>query len=149
MAEQKKKEKHWKKRPSWLTRWTMAGTDICICGIPIILLGLKIPLEIFVMLVVLYYYFIESIKGRSLGKMIFHVRMVDTKGRAPSKGRIAVRGALRFGVLPMMLSWRRVTLLDLLSGCRLEKIDYAPPAKKSDKKKKGKEKEKAVKMGWR
>lgn len=75
------------------------------------------------MLIALYYYAIEIVYGRTLGKIILRMKMTDAKGQKPTKMRLLWRTFLRFGVVMMMLSWRRITLLDWLSGCRVEKID--------------------------
>lgn len=95
-----------------------------------------------------YYYLFESTLGRTPGKTLLRMRMMDTNGQKPSKVRIAMRIALRFGMIFMMLSWRRVTLLDLISGCRVEKMDISPSLKKKIEGK-PKEKEKTIVMGWR
>lgn len=75
------------------------------------------------MLVVAYYYGFEFFYGKTPGKMLLRMHLVDKRGEKPSRGRLALRSFLRFGSVLMMLSWRRVTLLDFLSGTRVEKLD--------------------------
>ncbi|MFZ5806574.1 MAG: RDD family protein [Verrucomicrobiota bacterium] len=144
----------WLKRPSWISRLAATSMDFGICGSPFLIFRIHWSFDtlqtimISSVLMAGYYYLFESTLGRTPGKTLLRMRMMDTNGQKPSKVRIAMRIALRFGMIFMMLSWRRVTLLDLISGCRVEKMDISPSLKKKIEGK-PKEKEKTIVMGWR
>ena len=70
----------------------------------------------------LYYIVVEYLFGRSIGKMFMGYRMSLPESVNP-RGFLFIRGMMRFvpGVnILMLLSWRRTTLLDLLSYTRVK-----------------------------
>jgi uncharacterized RDD family membrane protein YckC len=115
--------------PFWLTRLCSAGIDLGACGIVIGFLQhwfrLDSPLILLPMYAA-YYTSMELWQGRTLGKMVFGLRLCTPSGRKPNKLLLILRTFLRaagpIGFL-MMLSWKRVTLLDLLTGMRVMRID--------------------------
>ena len=142
-------QKEKKNRPAWLLRLVSAGLDlgVFVYGMSLILpdfLNPRAPWAA-VSLMMVYYVACEFLMGRTLGKMVFRMKMTDSKGAKPSRGRLVLRTFLRIFYPVMMLSWNRVTLLDALSGLRVQKagVAAAPIVKKG-----GKEKESRP-MGWR
>lgn len=85
-----------------------------------------------------YYLVVEGIFGRSIGKMFMGYKMSIPESVSP-RGFMAVRGLIRFIPLlnfAMMLSFRRTTVLDMMSYTRV----YSPPRatlKKANRKKRG------------
>jgi uncharacterized RDD family membrane protein YckC len=73
-----------------------------------------------------YYMTMELWTGRTLGKMVFGLRLSTPSRGKPSKPLLIFRTLLRaagpLGFL-MILSWKRVTLLDLLTGMRVMRVD--------------------------
>lgn len=70
----------------------------------------------------LAYYLISEIKfGRTVGKWLLGYRLLSKDGVSrPKNTLIIIRAILRFILGPLcILSWRRVTLLDLLSKTRV------------------------------
>jgi uncharacterized RDD family membrane protein YckC len=49
------------------------------------------PLFIFLGIFLLYYWVLESLFGRTLGKVVTGLRVIDRAGRTPSPGRAAIR----------------------------------------------------------
>lgn len=75
-----------------------------------------------VVLVPAYYLFWEWLIGRTPGKMVLGLKMVSTSGPI-SRSRMIWRGIFRFIPLLqlfLMLSWRRTTFLDLITGTRVQ-----------------------------
>jgi hypothetical protein len=77
-----------------------------------------------------YYMVAESILGRSIGKFFMGYKMAVSP-LSSARGYLVWRGILRLipGInILLILSWRRVTLLDLLSGTRvrLSHLDESP-----------------------
>ena len=111
-----------KKRPAWFVRMCATALDVGLCAYSMALIypGIFNHELLAILLVCLYYYFCESTWGRTPGKMILRMKVVTKKGEHPKRGRFILRTFLRLGTPLMMLSWRRTTLLDLLSGCRVQ-----------------------------
>lgn len=115
--------------PFWLTRLCSAGVDLGACGMVIGSLQQWFRLDsplILLPIYAAYYIAMELWRGRTLGKMVFGLRLCTPSGGKPNKLllilRTFLRGAGPIGFL-MMLSWKRVTLLDLLTGMRVMRID--------------------------
>lgn len=87
-----------------------------------------------------YYLLFELTIGRTPGKMLFGLRLLDRKGNKPPFQKRVTRGIMRIIGPFALLSWRRITLLDLLSGMRVYSLDSSlvksedkdadPPAQK-------------------
>ena len=77
---------------------------------------------VYLALVLAYYFAFEAASGRTVGKRLLGVRVVDLDGRKPPGGRIAVRTLLRLidgilfyavGLITIALTRRRQRLGDL------------------------------------
>ncbi len=82
-----------------------------------------------IILVPAYYLFWEWFAGRTPAKMVLGLKMISTSGEL-SRARMLWRGMARFIPLLqllMLLSWRRVTLLDLITGTRVQSIPRHRP----------------------
>ncbi len=82
-----------------------------------------------------YYMAAESILGRSVGKFFMGYKMAISP-KSSARGYLPWRGVLRLvpGLnLLMMLSWRRVTLLDLMSFTRV-RLSHLDPSTQDNKK---------------
>lgn len=100
-----------------------AGSDLTAAGERQALSDSLASLSL-VVLVPSYYLFWEWFAGRTPGKMVMGFKMIATSGEL-SRGRMIWRGLARFIPLLqllMMLSWRRVTLLDLITGTRVQSM---------------------------
>lgn len=127
-----------KNRPRWLLRLACTIADlgtvsiICSLAMSVVLGGLPDDRITGVALAILapsYYLFWEWLIGRTPAKMVLGIKMTSVSGDL-TRGRLVWRGLVRF--LPLiqfflMLSWSRVTLLDLLSGTRVQCL---PPVDK-------------------
>lgn len=83
-----------------------------------------------IVLVPAYYMFWEWFAGRTPGKMALGLKMISTSGEL-SRGRMVWRGLARFMPLLqlfMVLSWRRVTFLDLITGTRVQSVPRSRPS---------------------
>ncbi len=118
-------------RPPWLLRLACLAFDMgtvailfsalmaSLLGGPVSERGLGLALAI---LLPAYYLFWEWLIGRTPAKVILGLKMLSSTGEI-TRVKMVWRGIVRF--LPvinlvLMLSWRRVTLLDLLSGTRVQ-----------------------------
>jgi uncharacterized RDD family membrane protein YckC len=116
--------------PLWPTRLCSAAVDLGLCAIPIGLiqhsLHLKEPL-ILLPIYAAYFLAMELWRGRTVGKMIFGLRLYTPSGGKPTTLSLVVRTVLRtagpVGCLTM-LCWHRVTLLDLVTGIRVVRISH-------------------------
>jgi len=80
--------------------------------------------------VVLYHWLFIGLKGQTLGKMLFHIRVVNAHGGVPGLRRAALRellGRLLFAisVLGFFLtlgSWRELVWHDKIAGTYLIKV---------------------------
>lgn len=115
--------------PSWITRLCSVGIDLGLCGTMVGFLQhyfrLTEPL-VLLPLYAAYFVVMELWKGRTIGKMVFGLRLCTPSGGKPVALLLVLRTLLRaagpIGFL-MMLSWHRVTLLDLVTGMRVVRID--------------------------
>lgn len=73
--------------------------------------------------ILFYYAGCEAWWGRTPGKYLWGIRLATVTGGAPSRSRFILRWALRLLGPVMMLSWRRVTLLDALCGMRARRSE--------------------------
>lgn len=132
-----------KTRPMWVGRLLSVSVDAGLCTMLVspLLSVLGVPQSIYgaVLLnfaIPFYYLVAERLLGRSIGKIALGYRMVPPVVGSP-RGRLLVRGFIRFvpGVnFLLLLSWRRITLLDLVSGFRVqakEKPSEKPKSRKS------------------
>jgi uncharacterized RDD family membrane protein YckC len=115
--------------PFWIMRLCSVGIDLGLCGTLVGFLqhGLRLTQPLLLLPIYATYFFVlELWKGRTIGKMVFGWRMCTPGGARPSSALLILRTFLRcagpIGFL-MMLSWRRVTLLDLVTGMRVVRID--------------------------
>lgn len=69
-------------------------------------------------LIIAYYIGLELWIGRTLGKFFFGFHLATQSGQKPGIGFILLRNLLRCFPVLAVVSWRRVSLLDLLSGIR-------------------------------
>lgn len=115
--------------PFWFMRLCSVGIDLGLCGTLVGFLQHWFQLtQPLVLLPIYAAYFsgLEIWKGRTLGKMVFGWRLCTVDGRKPAVSFLILRTLLRcagpIGFL-MMLSWQRVTFLDLVTGMRVMRID--------------------------
>jgi uncharacterized RDD family membrane protein YckC len=122
-------------RAYWLLRCGSAVIDLGLAGF---LLHLAItagfPSAImWPFVTVVYWCGCECRWKRTPGKMLFGMRYHTINGIPPTSARLIVRTALRCLTGPFaMLSWRRITLLDLLTGCRVVGIRNMMRKKKDE-----------------
>ncbi|MFH1066840.1 MAG: RDD family protein [bacterium] len=135
MGKKDKKPKPPQIRPAWIMRLCATFLDfgVCVSGVAAIhsnlLNAISTPL-----ILAFYYWACEFFFSRTPGKMILRMKITDKKGDPPTRLRLGMRTFLRVAIAVVALfSWRRVTLLDLLSGCRVMKIDVEPAVEKSVK----------------
>jgi hypothetical protein len=117
-----------KHRPAWLLRLACTAMDV---GAVAMLLSplfsvMRLPEDVFpfvgLVAVPVYYAFWEWLIGRTPAKVVLGCRMIPATGDS-LRARMIARGLLR--MIPVlnfcaMLSWKRVTLLDLISGTRVQ-----------------------------
>jgi len=140
-------------RPGWFIRLTSAGMDfvfsLLITSFLVGLIGrfVKMPFEVLFIIsmisLVLYYAVTEHYLGRSPGKFILIMKMASATEEELSESRMLLRAIVR-GVLCLippvgLLSWERVTVLDWLTGTRVNWL--FPPLDKT--------KRRAKHEGWR
>jgi hypothetical protein len=128
-------------RPPWTGRLLSTGFDLGIYSMLFYALTSAVGLSAspyssasLILTFPAYYMITEMVLGRSFGKIFLGYRM-STPETVGNRGILVVRGLMRF--IPvlnffMMLSWRRVTVLDALSYVRV----YSPSSasrKKSSK----------------
>jgi uncharacterized RDD family membrane protein YckC len=115
--------------PFWVMRLCSVGIDLGLCGTLVGFLQhwfrLTQPL-VLLPIYAAYFFALELWQGRTIGKMVFGWRLCTPSGRKPIAPLLILRTFLRcagpIGFL-MMLSWQRVTLLDLVTGMRVVRID--------------------------
>lgn len=125
-------------RAPWMGRLVSTAVDLGIYSMVFYsltaLLGLDNISQVSSVLIVtfpLYYLAVESMFGRSLGKIFMGYKMSIPESVSP-KSFLIIRGLIRFVPVinfAMLLSWRRTTLLDLLSYTRI----FATPASPSSR----------------
>jgi hypothetical protein len=117
-----------KSRPRWFGRLLSIGIDTAVCSIflytilyPLGLANSSLASLAILALLPVYYMAFEGLLGRTPGKIFMGYKM-SLPDPANGRGLLFWRGMLRFipGLnIPLILSWRRVTLLDLISGTRV------------------------------
>ena len=127
--QRKRSVKQYHTYPFWPTRLCSAGIDLGVCGVIIGFLQHWVFIDsplILLPMYAAYYIAMELWKGRTLGKIVFGLRLSTPSGGKPNKPLLIFRTLLRaagpLGFL-MILSWKRVTLLDLLTGMRVMRVD--------------------------
>jgi uncharacterized RDD family membrane protein YckC len=115
--------------PFWIMRMCSVGIDLGLCGTLVGFLRhwarLTQPL-VLLPIYAAYFIVLELWLGRTIGKMVFGWRLCTQSGGKPAAPLLILRTFLRcagpVGFL-MMISWQRVTVLDLLTGMRVVRID--------------------------
>lgn len=128
MGKKNKKPKIFHTRPAWVVRLSATFLDLglCISVVAVIYSNLVSAISIPI-IVAFYYWACEFFFGRTLGKVILRMKITDKVNNLPTRLRLGMRTLLRLILPPVMvLSWKRVSLLDLLSGCRVVKLDIKP-----------------------
>jgi len=125
MSTAKKVDVSLNQRPRWMIRLcaTALDTGLCLAGIHTYLHYSKEEptpsLWFLLIILVLYYFTMEVLFGKTVGKFLTGMELRTTKGEKPSLLRLMWRSLLRLGNVPFMFSLKRVTLLDLITGCRV------------------------------
>jgi hypothetical protein len=112
-----------KRRPLWIMRVIATSVDVGFAfelGKLMHLDSLK-TYVVYIIWLFFYYILFEFYFKRTPAKFLFGMKIVTKDGSIPTKKRFFLRSLLRFFVF-LILGWNRVSLLDLLSGCRVEKI---------------------------
>jgi len=108
-------------RASWLARLSSGTLDYGCAFLGCSALnayGLEGPCAAIVA-ISLYYLFTEVACGSTIGKWLLGFRLVDRRNARPNRAARCWRLILRLLLGPAaVLSWRRATLLDLLTGLR-------------------------------
>ena len=109
-------------RPAWVLRIGSGALDTGAC---IVLAG-AIPIPpayqpgVAIIFLVCGMAYCESRWGITLGKSVFRMHTLGMGGAPLSPNRAFMRGVFRFLLLPVAwLSWRRVSLLDLVTKTRV------------------------------
>ena len=104
-------------RPRWFFRLAATTVDLGCVGGCLGLLPRHFPVFILVVLLA-YYICFERWMGRTPGKILFLMRYQE---KNLSWKQIVWRNVLRIVLFPIAsLAWNRVTLLDALTGLRLQ-----------------------------
>jgi hypothetical protein len=110
-----------KQHPPYWLRLTAMFVDLVVCAtlsIPLTPI-LQQSMALYAGFMIFFWVTCEMFWGRTPAKMLLGMQMVDARLQKPTRGRILWRNALRLFWPVAVLSWRRVTLLDALSGCRV------------------------------
>jgi uncharacterized RDD family membrane protein YckC len=115
--------------PFWIMRLCSVGIDLGLCGTLVGFLqhGIRLSQPLVLLpIYAAYFLVLELWQGRTIGKMVCGCRLCTPSGAKPVAALMILRTLLRcagpLGFL-MMFSWQRVTLLDLLTGMRVVRID--------------------------
>ena len=130
------------RRPTWVMRLCATALDVGLCVYTVTLVAgglLSEPIFLFLSVAV-YYLAFEYFWQKTPGKWLLRMKLLTKERKPPTRLRLAMRTLLRFGSVPMMFSWKRTTLLDLLSGIRVEKADVPSSLSQSGEK---------APVGWR
>lgn len=121
----------WKNRPTYLGRMASRFIDLCVLSILLSPITTNISpaqeyvFAVLLLLVPFYYFVFEWFVGRTVGKMVMGYKIAILPGSRRTR-MVFLRLALRlFTVVmffvPALISWRRVSLLDLCSRVRISK----------------------------
>ena len=111
------------------TRFTNFSTDYLVVFIIWLFLavvsgGVSIKLFFFYLILFLYYFIFEVIRGQTLGKMLTKTKVVSKDGSHPSVLKIFARSLLRLVPIDIVsyLFGTELGFHDILSGTKLKKI---------------------------
>jgi uncharacterized RDD family membrane protein YckC len=119
----KLKKAYHQTHPAFAVRLFSSGIDVVFSGWPLWLFPSTETARIEVLFACIagYYLATEFFLGRTLGKMIFGLYMLGSRGEElANQAQRGFRLVLRLLLGPFcLLCWHRVTLLDLMSGTRI------------------------------